>query len=131
MIYNSIYSNMILNNKINELNTDLTNIMHKADVLHDSTATALAVTSTYTQIVTANIENYRSLCFEVWSVSSIGMRVSAEYSVSALVTHGALATLNSAQDVTTPFKTVFVCSKNGISIFITGNPVHCRIFGIK
>ena len=120
-----------VNNSLSDVNSNLENVMHKADVLHDSSGAALQITSGYVQIVAKDIKQYRSLCFEVWNSGALGYRVSAEYSVETLVTHGVVATLSSDQDVSTPFKTGFICDASGISVYISGNPVHCRIFGIK
>lgn len=116
---------------IAELNSNLDNVMHTVDVLHDSSEYALQVTSTYTQIVTADIMKYRSLLFEVWFSGALGCGATAEYSVSALVDHEILARLSSDQDVDPQFKVAFSCFKSGISVCISGCPVYCRIFGIK
>ena len=128
---NAIDTANAANELVKEVNSNLTNVMRKVDVLHDSSGTALQVTGGYTQIVARDIKQYRSLFFEVWNSGALGYRAEAEYSTGVLLLSGMVVTLSSDQDVSTPFKTGFVCSESGISVIISGNPVHCRIFGVK
>ena len=114
---------------LSTLNTGLLNIARHSKVLYDGSSHEIKPTSNYQALVTSSIVQCTFLVFEVFTSLSIGNRQTSILPLLAML-NGVPACVYSSPDATIPFQASFVVDADSISIFVAGNPIRARIFGI-
>lgn len=123
--------NVTFTNSINQLNTDLGNVGKGMTVILDYTSAFLAISYEYTELpISYDITQFRTILFDVWIEPTLLSRCTQEVSVIALRNEFPVIIQSSSQ-ASTPYAISFLSSGTGLIYASSGNPVHCRIVGIK